>query len=149
MKLFLAHSRISCRWSKPWIYIGHSYLRMNQWEQNLAGERISLSNHIRYEVKKHRWLFLNWIDRQRTANNDSLHWWMTHLAGRNNQASNFFDYIVQISALKTWLKENNNKELNILLVCEDGFVLKALYDNLYRVYSVKFRPAFIYLYESP
>jgi hypothetical protein len=74
--------------------------------------------------------FLEWLTRQREANNDSLHWWMSHLAGRNNMVSMLFLYLCQIAALKEWLRHHNDEFAELLVVCEDGFLLQAMVQNL-------------------
>ena len=38
----------------------------------------------------------SWIERQRVANDDSLYWWMTHLAGKNNAGTKFFSNMIKL-----------------------------------------------------
>ena len=64
---------------------------------------------IKEETENQRPKILDWNRRMREANNDSLHWWMTHLAGRNNVGTNFFIYLIQIAALRRWVIENREK----------------------------------------
>jgi hypothetical protein len=106
---------------------------MRRWEQRLSGEYISLGKLISEESEIQRPHILKWISRQREANNDSLYWWMTHLAGRNNMATQFFDYLIQISALKTWVAGLTGFQDDVLVVCEDGFLLGAVKDNLHGI----------------
>ena len=89
-----------------------------------------LSQLIQEESDKQRKNILSWIGRQREKNNDSLEWWMSHLAGRNNGCSLLFIFLIQIFALRRYILENNNKNSSIMVVCQDSFLLLAVYDNL-------------------
>jgi len=112
------------------MYIGRDYLRMRDWEQRLVGQRISLKEFIQTESIKQRPFILDWIARQREANDDSLYWWMTDLAGRNNMSSRFFDDIVHIAALKSWIDQNLSYQDEILVICEDSYLLATIETNL-------------------
>jgi hypothetical protein len=112
------------------MYIGRDYLRMRDWEQRLIGQRISLKEFIQTESIKQRPFILDWIARQREANDDSLYWWMTDLAGRNNMSSRFFDDIVHIAALKSWIDQNLSYQDEILVICEDSYLLATIETNL-------------------
>jgi hypothetical protein len=130
MRFLLTHVGLPTSWKGPWIYIGRDYLRMRAWEQSLVGQRISLKEFIQTESIRQRPLILDWIRRQREANNDSIHWWMTDLAGRNNMSCRFFDDVIHISALKSWITTNASYPDEILVVCEDGYLLAAVKTNL-------------------
>ncbi len=134
MRFFLTHARFpnfnSNSWNGRWIYVGRNYLTMKTWEQRLVGERISLKELIQKESVKQRPPILDWIARQREANDDSLHWWMTDLAGRNNMSSRFFDDIIHIAALKSWVDQNIFYQDEILVICEDSYLLATIEVNL-------------------
>ena len=130
MNLCIAHARIPARWIGPWVYLGQDYLVLHRWEERLSGARQSLSMDIRRAAECLRPDFLGWIERQREENNDSLHWWMSHLAGRNNMVSMLFLYICQIEALQKWLRQHNDDFPELLVICEDGFLLQAVVQNL-------------------
>ncbi|MCH4903864.1 hypothetical protein GSN00_05550 [Cylindrospermopsis raciborskii CHAB3438] len=134
MQFFLTHARFpnfnSNSWNGRWIYVGRNYLTMKTWEQRLVGERISLKELIQKESVKQRPPILDWIARQREANDDSLHWWMTDLAGRNNMSSRFFDDIIHIAALKSWVDQNIFYQDEILVICEDSYLLATIEVNL-------------------
>lgn len=130
MNICIAHARIPTRWVGPWVYLGQDYLILRRWEERLTGNRQSLSKDILIAAERLRPDFLEWIERQREANNDSLHWWMSHLAGRNNMVSMLFLYLCQIDALKAWLLQHNHDFTDLLVVCEDGFLLRAVVHNL-------------------
>jgi hypothetical protein len=117
--------------------LGINFLKMRSWESRLTGSRISLSDYITEEANIQRPNILNWIQQQRIANDDSIAWWMTHIAGRNNMSSQFFDYLIQIAALKRWIV--NNRNTKAVIICENSFVLQAVYDNLINVTHVKVR----------
>lgn len=130
MKLHLSHSRIPASWIGPWIYLGDNYLVLRKWEERLSGNRQSLRMEIHNAAKKLRPDFLEWIERQRQVNQDSLRWWMSHLAGRDNTVSMLFLYICQIWALREWLRQHRNAFPELLVVCEDGFLLQTVAQNL-------------------
>jgi hypothetical protein len=130
MRLTLAHGGIPCHWNGPWVYLGSSYNKMLEWERNLSGDRISLAVELRHEVEAKRPVFIEWINKQRQANGDSLHWWMTTIAGRNNMVSMLFLSLCQITVLREWLRQRSNDCSELLVVCEDGFLLQAVYENL-------------------
>lgn len=130
MNICAVHARIPTKWSGPWVYLGHNYLALRKWEKRLSGDRQSLSMEIRRAADRLRPDFLEWIERQRDANNDSLHWWMSHLAGRNNMVSMLFLYLCQIAALQEWVRKHINDFPELLVVCEDGFLLQTVVLNL-------------------
>ena len=84
MKIVLAHSHSLQDSAIPWIYFGGSYLKMKKCEKKLSGKRINLQNNIHSSAQIQRKPFLEWIEAQRNKNNDSMYWWMTQIAGRNN-----------------------------------------------------------------
>ena len=126
MKLTLAHAILPTRFDGSWVYLGQNYLRMRAWEKRLSGKRISMSRLISEEAEYQRPHTLDWIRRQREANGDSLDWWMTNLAGRANLVTQFFSAIIQITALKRWVLEQPQEKINIHVLCEDGFLLRAV-----------------------
>ena len=139
MKLTLAHTVLPASSNYPWIYVGQNYLRMRSWEKRLPGKRISISTLIKEEAELQRPHTLEWIRRQREANEDSLHWWMTNLAGRANLVSQFFNSIIQIAALKRWVIENSQELSDVFVLCEDGFLLRAVRDNLKDNVSIRLK----------
>ena len=95
----------------------------------MPGQRQSLRTELTAATPRLRPEFLRWLERQRVANNDSLQWWMTSIAGRNNLVSQFFASLCQIVALRTWLAQSTANE-DLLVVCEDAFTLAAARENL-------------------
>ena len=136
MKIILTDSR-SLRNSKaPWIYFGGSYLNMKKYENKLSGKRINLQDGIHNSAVSQKKLFLEWVENQRKKNEDSIYWWMTQIAGRNNAQSNFFLSLCQFFAIKNYLEKNTNEnEINI--ICEDIFLLKFLSQNFRDKFTVK------------
>ena len=90
MKIIFSHSSQFTDYKIPWLYFGSSYLRMKYWESKLSGNRINLQYEIHAQAEIQKKPFLEWIEAQRIANKDSIYWWMTHIAGRNNLYSSFF-----------------------------------------------------------
>jgi len=130
MKLHIAHAHVDFSWKGPWIYLGKDYLILREWEEKLSGQRQSLSMEIHRAADLIRPDFLAWTERQRTENNDSLHWWMSHLAGRNNMTSMLFLYICQMHAIQAWLRKHGDEFSELLVVCEDIFLLNMAVKNL-------------------
>lgn len=135
MKINLAHSSENIKYKTPWIYFGNSYLKMKNWESRSSGKKINIQDKIHLYARSEKAPFLKWIESQRIFNNDSIYWWMTQIAGRNNSYSNFYLNICQFFAIKDYLK-NNSKE-TILIVCEDIFLLKLIYQNFSSEFKVK------------
>ena len=138
MKIILVHSSQSVVQKAPWVYFGASYLKMKHWESKLSGNRINLQKEIHSQAVIQKTAFLKWIEAHRISNKDSIYWWMTQIAGRNNAYSNFYLNLCQFFAIKDFLQKNS--QLNeILIVCEDVFLLKMLSQN----FSLKFKFYFL------
>jgi hypothetical protein len=128
MNVKLVNSLFAINTQGEWIYLGTDYMRMRTLEKKFIGKRVKLNKYIEQESKLQRKNILDWIDRQCIENNDSLSWWMTHIAGKNNMASQFFDYLIQISAIKRRLKGQDSGQITI--ICENSFLLQSVKDNL-------------------
>ena len=135
MKIFVSHAQILLKWSDPWIYLGNDYVLLHKWERHIRGKRISLSIELQDTIQHYRPIFLEWLEKCRNANEDSLHWWMSHLAGRNNMVSKLFLYVCQIIALEEWLKRNKDNYKKLLLVCEDIHLARTVHQNLIPEYE--------------
>ena len=128
MKIILLHSSQSTNRKIPWLYFGNSFLKMKRLEKKLSGNRINLQKEIHFQATSQKKSFLQWIEAQRIKNNDSIFWWMTHIAGRNNAYSNFYLNLCQLFAIKNYLKRKDIPK-EILVICEDTFLLKFLSQN--------------------
>ena len=95
MNIIITHTSRFNDYNLPWIYFGNSYLKMKDWENKLSGNRINLQFEIHEQARKQKIPFLKWIEEQRVANKDSIYWWMSQIAGRNNAYSNFYPYLCQ------------------------------------------------------
>ena len=93
-----------------WLYFGSSNLKMNYWENKIYGKRINLQNEIHEQAATKKKPYLDWIESQRIANKDSINWWMTQIAGRNNAHSSFYLSVCQFFAIKEYLKSNNKEK---------------------------------------
>ena len=107
MKIILLHSSQSTNRKIPWLYFGNSFLKMKRLEKKLSGNRINLQKEIHFQATSQKKSFLQWIEAQRIKNNDSIFWWMTHIAGRNNAYSNFYLNLCQLFAIKNYLKRKD------------------------------------------
>ena len=90
MKIILVHSSQFTDQKTPWLYFGSSYLKTKLCERRLSEKRINLQDEIHLQAEVQKIPFLKWIEAQRVVNKDSIFWWMTHIAGRNNAYSNFY-----------------------------------------------------------
>ena len=77
---------------------------MKKYENKLSGKRINLQDGIHNSAVSQKKLFLEWVENQRKKNEDSIYWWMTQIAGRNNAQSNFFLSLCQFFAIKNYLE---------------------------------------------
>jgi len=129
MKIILSNPQRVINRKTPWFYFGSSYLKMKNCENRFPGKRISLQNeiHLQAEIQKNK--FLKWVELQRETNEDSIYWWMTQIAGRNNAYSNFYLNLCQFFAIKEYLEKNSKSE-EIIIVCEDIFLMKLIRQNL-------------------
>ena len=139
MKIILVHSIWSKNKKIPWLYFGSSYLKMKIWEKKLLGKRINIQKEIHFQAAFQKESFLQWIENQRVENNDSIFWWMTHIAGRNNAYSNFYLNLCQLFAIKSYLRKEKKLD-EIVIVCENIFLLKFLLNNLSKEYKSQFSP---------
>ena len=99
MNVKLSHSKHISEWSSDWIYLGSNYQLMRKNENKINGNRISINNLLKHDSKDNRIEWMEWLEKQRQENNDSLFWGMTHIAGRNNTASKFYLYVLQIKSI--------------------------------------------------
>ena len=104
MKLKIAFYDENISWNKNWIYLGASFENLKNIERKIKGTRIKLNKFLHESYKEELPKYLKWTENQRIENNDSVYWWMTELACKNNLSTNFFLYICQISSLKKVLK---------------------------------------------
>ena len=79
-----------------WIYLGTSFKKLHDLESILDGQRISIPVEIHKQANIQKNIYLEWLELHRKKNNDSIYWWTSHLASRNNLVSKFFIYILQI-----------------------------------------------------
>ncbi len=145
MIIELVHYRQFANADQPWIYLGGDYLKLMRCEQGseqeskkeIAQQRISLQSQLDQQQKIQLQPFLQWLEQQRLANGDSLNWWMSNLASRNNLVSPFYLGICQIAALISWLESHAEHYPKIVVVCEDSYVLADVYNNLKDAYDVQ------------
>tara|TARA_B100000315_G_scaffold258285_1_gene309872 strand:+ start:351 stop:2171 length:1821 start_codon:yes stop_codon:yes gene_type:complete len=146
MKLRLSHSNSIIHWEDAWCYLGNNYYTRKKFEKTLTGENISLSAIIKDEEKNNRPHILHWIKCQREANKDSLLWWMSQLAGRNNMVSKLFINLVQIAALQKWIIKYRGETSELLVICDDIFMMLAIRDNLNNYVTINLYPGWIKSY---
>lgn len=112
-----------------WIYFGQDYLDMLRWEKRLgADNRISYAHLIPSTFIRYRKPFIEWSSGLGRPYGDSLDWWMTPLAARNTSQTPIFLHICYIDILMRQVLPDIEGEL--LIVCEDWFLLRTLELNL-------------------
>jgi hypothetical protein len=120
-----------------WIYLGRNYAQLKRLEITRAGDRISLrhlNQTIHFELINE---FLEWLEKQREINSDSLTFWMTHVAGKNNMWSEFYSRIVQVVALRRWVQEHSQEDRTIHVVCENAYVAQVITTGLSDLVGVR------------
>jgi len=131
IKLIIVHQQFFKSWDKDWAYVGRNFSMMQNWEKKIgSGKRILITNLFRHFFDNDKIDFLKWCDDQKNYNKDSLNWWMSHLAGRNNMSSFLYESICQIKALQLALTNQEECEKEILVVCENTFLCSAVIYNL-------------------
>ena len=121
MKIILVHSSQFTDQKTPWLYFGSSYLKTKLCERRLSEKRINLQDEIHLQAEVQKIPFLKWIEAQRVVNKDSIFWWMTHIAGRNNAYSNFYLNLCQLFAIKDYLqKKSQQNEILIVIMPRGG-----------------------------
>ena len=115
-------------WDKKWIFLGSSYKNLKTAEKKISGSRLKINSTLHEVFKKELQDYLEWTENQRKYFNDSIFWWMTSLAGRNNLSSNFLLFICQVKALKKILE--NTEESELLIVSDDVLLIENLILNL-------------------
>ena len=121
--------------SSSYFYFGSSYKNILNLRKNSKYELINYKRELSKIFKREEFFFLNWIEKKRNQNNDSIYWWMNPIAGRNNLSSNFFLYICQYYYILNYLQ--NKKLSNICIVCENQLLQNFLYNNLKKKYKCK------------
>ncbi len=121
--------------TSSYFYFGSSYKNILNLKKNSKHQLINYKGELSKIFKREEFFFLNWIEKKRNQNNDSIYWWMNQIAGRNNLSSNFFLYICQYHYIIDYLQ--NKKLPNICIVCENQLLQNFLYKNLKKKYKCK------------
>jgi hypothetical protein len=124
-----------------WIYLGENISQLASFENSNFGKRISIKKYIDQESILISEDIIKWINKQRLLNEDSIHWLMSNIAGRNNLGNRFFDDLLRISAMIKWINDNENnfKDSDIIIYCEDSFIFKTLFNNIHSSKYLEFK----------
>ena len=128
MKIRVAYYNEKFSWNKNWIFLGSSFKKLKLAEKKINGKRLKINQFLHESFDEELKNYLEWTEKQRIFYNDSIHWWMTELAGRNNGSSDFFLYICQIKSLKKILKNIKSDEL--LIVSDDILLIQSIIKNI-------------------
>jgi len=109
------------------VFIGHEYKNFIKVKNSSKVNLIDLSSFIKNEQDKNQDLMIKFIDDLKREKKQSIHFQMSHLANKNNRASSFFDIVIQLEALRTFLLKNRLQSSKITIVCEDSFILQSIY----------------------
>lgn len=113
---------------KNFIYIGTNYLQLEKLKSKF--NPITLKNSLNKISTRERKPFLKWLENNRKLNNDSLKWWMTSLGSKNNAHSRLYDLLCQFSRVQIYLDKHKNKNIEIIIFCEDIFVKNFVTKNI-------------------
>ncbi|TGM60674.1 hypothetical protein [Leptospira vanthielii] len=129
----------------PWIYLGSNVQKYQTIQSGSEWKPIFLSENIQKQKRILLPKILKFIKELGFLNGNSLSWEMTQLAGRNNLESPFFLSVVQISAIIHYIlnKTSETKE-ELIVICEDPFLAKALKGSLKKYGVIVHFPLFTY-----
>ena len=142
-RVILVHQTVTLLIKKGnWVYIGSKFLSMKNWEKKLGDKaRIKLAEKFNKQFYESKSEYLKWLNNQRELNNNSLTWWMSHFASKNNMVSKFYETICQIKALKKEIK-NKSDYKSTIVVCEDFFLGMAIKENFKNEITVNYSFSF-------
>jgi hypothetical protein len=113
---------------KNFIYIGTNYFQITKLKSKY--NPIDLEIKLSQISSKERKPFLKWLEINRKFNNDSLQWWMTSLGSKNNAHSRLYDLLCQFKRVQIYLDNNQKKNIDIIIFCEDIFIKNFLIKNI-------------------
>ena len=142
-RVILVHQTVTLLIKKGnWVYIGSKFISMKNWEKKLGDKaRIKLAEKFNKQFYESKSEYLKWLNNQRELNNNSLTWWMSHFASKNNMVSKFYETICQIKALKKEIK-NKSDYKSTIVVCEDFFLGMAIKENFKNEITVNYSFSF-------
>ena len=110
-----------------WIFLGENFLDILEWEKRLGkADRISYA-HLIPEVFSHmREPLMQWTTQEGHRHGKSMAWWLSNVASRNVMATPFFLHICYLEILRRILEKESGE---IVVVCEDSFLLRAIAAN--------------------
>jgi hypothetical protein len=113
---------------KNFIYIGTNYFQLEKLKSKF--NPIILENKLNKISSKERKTFLEWLEKNRKLNNDSLEWWMTSLGSKNNAHSRLYDLLCQFKRVQIYLHKHKAQNIEIVIFCEDVFIKNFVTKNI-------------------
>ena len=127
LKLVIKNENVT--WEGKWVYLGESFSTLSNLEKIYEKKnRISLKKYKTQVFKDELKFYLKWNTEQGKNYKEKKFWLINELSGKNNLNTNLYLYLCQLISLKILVKENNNE--NILVICENHFILNCIQDNL-------------------
>ncbi len=127
IKLFLKNQRIPK--NNKWVYFGENHMTLDFLKKKLGiDDYIDFSKEKDLIFQEELKEYLQWTEKNRIKLEDSIYWWATELAGKNNLNSGLYRNICQLKFIFKIVKNSNFKNLNI--ICEDICVKSAIAENL-------------------
>ena len=127
LKLVIKNENVS--WEGKWVYLGESFRTLSKLEKIYGKKnKISLKKFKTQVFNDELKFYFNWNNEQGKSYKEKKFWLINELSGKNNLNTNLYLYLCQLISLKILVKENNNE--NILVICENHFILNCIQDNL-------------------
>ena len=109
------------------IFFGVDYKNLLKVRAKVGSNLIDIDYLIQEANLNKRKLINSFMDEHKSLSHNSLYYLMTHFGNKNNRASNFFDLIMQLSALKSFYNENVDTIPSLNIVCEDWYSLICIH----------------------
>ena len=129
MEIKLIHINQKIDPDSKWFYFGNSYENLSYLKKKLK-----IDNFLDFSIKKDEIFefelnhYLDWTEKNRNKFNDSIYWWSTEFAGKNNLNSSFFRNICSLNFIINKIKEHKNENINIIF--DDFYIKRAIENNL-------------------
>lgn len=127
MKIIISNRYFLRRNNIDWVYFGSTFSKQKECENKIKGNRIDISKETKKIFSINKLKLSGWVEDKKKKN--SISSWLTHFSCRNNLVSKIFLNISQLMAVKSLIAKRNNNQ-NLMIVCEDTFLIFFLKKNL-------------------
>lgn len=125
--IYLLHKNQKiCISNAKWLYLGQDYLEMRDWAKILPNcQQLDYSNQIEELFNLYKVQFTTWISSQSSKYKD-ISWWLTPVSCKANVNSSLFLHIIYLIIALEFAERSDD----LVIICENWFLLQALEDNL-------------------